>query len=101
MITDDPARELRRVVDRCASYPLARWDRADADGVTPATRVHQTCQALADLAADTDRRPRRVVPMLRPHGLADQVSVLAHDALQAGADENAVASLLADLRRVL
>lgn len=97
---DDPARELRRVVDRCAGLPLARWSRPDETGRTPAERVHDSCQRLEALAARAQGREVRTVPTLRPHGLADQVSVLAREAL-AVADPDQVAALLADLRRSL
>ncbi len=100
--TDDPARELRRVVDRCAGYPLARWSHRLSDGSTPADLVHSTCQRLADLAALREGQPQRTVPRLRPHGLADQVSVLTSDALTAASElSDEIAGLLAELRRGL
>ncbi|MFV0460327.1 MAG: hypothetical protein ACK5MT_16315 [Actinomycetales bacterium] len=118
---DDPVRELRRVVDRCVSYPLVRWSRPSPpatasaarasaatapggadDPVTPAQLVHRTCQHLADLAADAQGRTRRPVPQLRPHGLAAQLTVLTNDALSEAPDRHSeVARLLADLRRAL
>lgn len=97
---DDPERELRRVVDRCAALPLARWSRAGDDGRTPEQLVHATAQKLADLAAQASGDQRRVVPALRPHGLADQLTVLARDAL-AVCEPEPVATVLATLRRRL
>ncbi len=100
--TDDPARELRRVVARCAALPLARWQHPDADGTTPAERVHLACQGWADHAADVEGRARRQVPRLRPHGLADQVRVLVHDLLEADpASAGRVCADLVALRRAL
>ena len=92
---DDPARELRRVVARCAALPLVRWQQPDADGTTPAERLHAACQAWADSAADVEGEPRRPVPRLRPHGFADQVTVLVHDLLRV--DPTAAGRVAADL----
>ncbi len=100
------------------SYPLARWERpltetpalaeilptdATAGEVgTPIEAVHAVCQRLADLAAEAEDRPRRQVPRLRPHGLADQLTVLTRDALAAAPDRaTIVARLLVALRRTL
>ncbi len=100
--TDDPARELRRVVARCAALTLAAWQQPDADGTTPAERLHRACQAWAHSAADAEGEPRRQVPRLRPHGLADQVTVLVHDLLRVDPTEaGRVTADLVALRRGL
>lgn len=98
---EDPDRELRRVLDRCVGLPLARWDRPAEDGLTPADALRQVLQEFADLAADATGGPRREVPRLRLHGLADQLTVLTREALAAVDDEGGrlVAARLVDLRR--
>ncbi len=82
---------------------LDRLQRPDDAGLTPQQRVHATGQALADLAADAAGRARRPVPVLATHGVADQLTVLAHDVRTEGdpaAVREAVAVLIA-LRRTL
>ena len=44
-------------------------------------QIRAGLQRLADLAAEADDEPRRVVPELAPHALADQALVLGHDLL--------------------
>jgi len=61
-----------------------RLARADVLGVSPHDRVQVWLQATADLAAGASSSDRRVVPRLRPHGVADQVVVLTREALAAG-----------------
>jgi hypothetical protein len=107
MPDDDPRavldRELGRVATRLRGLSLARLQRPDDQGVTPAGRTHDCAQHLADLAADAAGRPRRPVPVLAAHGVADQLTVVAHDVLAEG-DEPAVvaaAAALTALRRAL
>jgi hypothetical protein len=104
---DDPRatleRELDRVLSRVRGLSLERLQRPDAQGITPAGRTHGCSQHLADLAADAVGRDRRPVPVLAPHGVADQLAVTAHDVLAEG-DETAVvdaAAALTALRRAL
>jgi hypothetical protein len=59
--------------------------------------ARDTVQRLADLAADAEGQPRRVVPALHPVAIADQLELLAHDATTAGADQRAVAALFGQL----
>lgn len=104
--TDDPARELRRVVARLASLSSERVDRravgAD-DSPAVGDRVRDQLQHLADVAADAEGRPRSLVPRLASHALGDQLSVLVDDALAVvDADGRAdVAARLTALRRTL
>ncbi|WP_460461353.1 hypothetical protein [Angustibacter peucedani] len=93
----DLAREAARVVDRLRSTAL---DRLDGE---LEQRVHETSQALADLAAGAAGRGRRPVPVLASHGVADQLAVCAHD-VQVEGDEVArreALALLVTLRRTL
>ena len=100
---EDPDRELRRVLDRCVGLSLARWDRPGEDGSTPADAVRRVLQEFADLAADATGTVRREVPVLRTHGLADQLAVLTRDALAVTGEEGRrqVAARLVTLRRQL
>lgn len=70
----DPSHEVRRVADRLATV-AARLDEAGH------RRVQEFLQWAADAASDGAGRPRRPVPVLRPHALADQVRVLGNDVL--------------------
>jgi hypothetical protein len=99
--TDDPARELRRVVERLAGLGPQRVGRAGADGVAPSARVRAVLALLAAQAADLRGDDHRTVPVLRPHALGDQLTVLVHEALEAGVDPSSVTARLTDLRRAL
>ena len=107
MPDDDPRalldRELGRVVTRLRGLSLDRLQRPDGQGVTPVSRTHECAQHLADLAADAVGRARRPVPALAAHGVADQLTVVAHDVLAEG-DEGSIAGAaeaLTALRRAL
>lgn len=75
--------------------------RAGADGVTASERVRAVLDLLAAQGADLRGDHRREVPVLRPHALGDQLTVLVREALDAGADPSAVRARLTDLRRAL
>ena len=98
---DDPARELRRVVERLAGLGQQRLSRAGADRRSPADLVRAELDALAVEAADLRGDDHRDVPLLRPHALGDQLSVLAREALAAGVPAGDVAARLVRLRRSL
>jgi nucleotide-binding universal stress UspA family protein len=95
--------ELTRVADRLRLLG-PRWAGRDrAEDAAAARLVRGLLQDFADAAADAQGRPRRAVPVLAGHGLADQVLVLGHDLLAAG-DPDAVAAgteRLTALRRAL
>ncbi|WP_432484210.1 hypothetical protein [Kineococcus esterisolvens] len=100
--------ELSRVLalqaDRVRATPLSQLDRArEGAGATRAERVRSAAQALADLAADAEGRPRRPLPHLALHGLGDQLAVTGADVLAHG-DAPALAAALEvvlELRRGL
>lgn len=111
-------RELRRCLDRLAALGPDRVTRsgpravgAEAVGATdsppPADVVRGVLQELADAGAELEGLPRRAVPALAPHALADQLAVLTADVLAAAVgrgDADAVALLherLLALRRAL
>ncbi|WP_363326460.1 hypothetical protein [Haloactinopolyspora sp.] len=55
-----------------------------------ADAVHQLAQRLADAAADARGEPRRPVPRLADHALADQLQVVARELSEAVRDTGAV-----------
>ena len=79
-------RELRRVTDRLRALDVGRLERPGPEGRTAAQLGLDTAQALADLAASVAGRPRRSVPVLPAHAVADQVTVTGHDLLAEGDD---------------
>lgn len=97
--------ELRRVATRLAALGPARLARPAEDAGAPADRVRPVLQDLADLAADLEGEPCRLVPVLAPHALADQLVVLVRDLLSAAGDDETVLddvhARLVDLRRSL
>lgn len=96
----DLLREADRVAERLRLLG-PRWGaRQHQPDVAAVATVRAALQALADLAADADGVPRRPVPDLALHALADQVLVLAHEAGRAGAAA-AAADVLSGLRRAL
>lgn len=97
---DDPrgevAREGQRVVDRLRSMPLTRVTGEVA------VQARALAQALADRAADVERRPRRPVPDIGDLAVGDQVAVMVRDLLALDLPEDdwrEVARELADARR--
>ena len=97
--------ELGRLATRLATLGPARLARPAQDGVSRADRVRPVLQELADRAADLEGRPRRPVPVLAPHALADQLVVLVRDVLVAAGDDQTVLDdvhgRLVGLRRAL
>ena len=83
--------ELRRLVERWHQLPL---DQA----LLRMPVVRPVVQALADAVAAVEDRPRVEVPDRGPRVVMDQLTVMVHDAGQAGLDPSA--DLLA-LRRAL
>ena len=106
------ARELDRVADRLRVIGPRYAARDTPEAAAVLDGVRAAIQRLADLAADAEGLPRRVVPRLAPYALADQVLVLGHDLLvAAGAGPegstpedpalSAGRDLLVELRRAL
>jgi hypothetical protein len=100
-LADGVRRELGRVGDRLRILG-PRWSQRE---VPPpeADRVRAVLQLFADLAADSSGEPRRAVPQLALHALADQLLVLGHDVLVAADPQalDAVHGALLELRRTL
>ena len=97
----DPARELRRVVERLAALGPQRVTRPAPDAGTPADLVRAELRALAVEAAALRGDDHREVPELKPHALGDQLAVLVHEALAAGVHPDRLTARLARLRRAL
>ena len=98
---DDPALELRRVVGRLSGLTPERAERPGPDGASPADLVRAELDALAADASARRGDDHREVPVLRPHALGDQLTVLVHEALDAGAATSDVVARLVRLRRSL
>ncbi|GAB7190212.1 hypothetical protein NUM3379_09180 [Kineococcus sp. NUM-3379] len=91
-------------MDRLRSASLSRLDRpAEGQERTRADVARAAAQALADLAADAEGRPRRTLPRLAVHGVGDQLAVVGADALAVcGPDAlRAAERHLVELRRAL
>ncbi|HEX6498002.1 MAG TPA: hypothetical protein VF054_03115 [Micromonosporaceae bacterium] len=89
-------RAVDRLVDQIAHWTPSRWAASSA-----APRVHALVQLLADLDAEVEGLPRRPVPRLdNDLALPDQLRVVAHDLVRAGADEALLASAAAEVDAV-
>jgi hypothetical protein len=96
-------RELDRVADRVRVMAPRLAARTGPEPEQALAAVRTLLQQLADLAADAEELPRRPVPELGAHALADQLVVLGRDVAGACA-EPALADaqeLLVALRRAL
>jgi hypothetical protein len=102
----DPYEVLRaaeRLADRLRLLG-PRWAaRSHAADERPAAAVRAALQQLADLGAQTEGEPRRAVPDIGLHALADQLLVLARDVTASGdpAALDGAARTLDELRAVL
>jgi len=74
--------ELRRLVERWQQLPL---DQA----LSRMPVVRPVVQALADAVAKVEHRSPVEVPDLGPRVVMDQLTVMVHDAAQAGLDPTA------------
>jgi hypothetical protein len=94
------ARDAERAADRLRVVGPRMAARTGEDAAALLDAVRADLQRLADAGADAEGRPRRTVPVLAPHALADQVLVLAHDVATAGdaAAVEAGLAVVADLR---
>jgi hypothetical protein len=76
-LSSELERAIGRVVEGTRHWSPARW-RSKADA------MHALVQALADIGADAEARPRRPVPRLpNDMQLPDQLQVIGHDLLDA------------------
>ena len=81
MAADDFAVSVDRLLNQVRHWGPGRWRRSRAD------LVYGLVQRLADLGAEAEQRPRRVVPRVGDLALPDQLRVMADDMLVAASDE--------------
>jgi hypothetical protein len=87
-VPDLPADDLIR---RLRARSVSSWSPARL------AAARHAVQRLADLAADAESQPKRVVPDVHPVAIADQLELLAHDAGGAGADPTDLEALFGQL----
>lgn len=67
---------------------MSRWTEASwavpVDGRSRADLAFALVQRLADISADAEHQPHRVVPRLDAAMLPDQLTVMVHDVLRTG-----------------
>lgn len=80
----DFAVAVDRLHNQVRHWEQGRW-WSRTGGITRGDLVYALVQRLADLAADAERQPRRVVPREHDMVLPDQLRVLADDLLAATA----------------
>jgi hypothetical protein len=102
------ATAVDQLVNQVGHWPASRWAaglRTGPPAPGPAVasrgdRVHALVQRLADLAADTEGRPRRPVPRLGDLVLADQARVMANDLLACAAPDRVMQQATEDVDAV-
>jgi hypothetical protein len=94
------AKEISSLVQRLRLWTPGRWAASCGSWGTRADLGRHLAQSCADLAADLEGVPRRVLPVLAPDLLvADQLAVTGDDLVRAGPgteqQEDVVAHVLA------
>jgi hypothetical protein len=89
---DDLTAAVDRLCAHVSHWTPPRWAAFGASGEQRGDLMYGLVQQLADLAADAEGQPRRVVPRL-PSDLAlpDQLRVVARDLVVAAADPQRIA----------
>ncbi|MDG4807940.1 hypothetical protein O7634_14385 [Micromonospora sp. WMMD1120] len=92
-------RAVRLLVGQVVHWQQPRWAAvASAGNVSRADLVHRLVQEIANLAADAEGEPRRVVPRLdNDLALPDQLRVVTADLLAADPGPDAVARAAAEV----
>ncbi|MEV4118258.1 hypothetical protein [Micromonospora sp. NPDC049645] len=90
---------VRLLVGQIAHWQQPRWSAAATTGnVSRADLVHRLVQEIANLAADAEGEPRRVVPRLdNDLALPDQLRVVTADLLAADPGTEALARAAAEV----
>ena len=81
---DEAARRLERLADRLRVVGPRLAVRQGPEAAELIGQIRGGLQRIADLTADADGEPRRPLPELSAHALADQALVLGHDLLGGG-----------------
>ncbi len=97
---DEATKRLDRLADRLRVVGPRLAARQSAEAAELIAQVRAGLQRIADLTADADGEPRRPLPVLKAHALADQALVLGNDLLKGGERSDvfrveAVAAILA------
>jgi hypothetical protein len=116
-LTDQVQAGADRLVRQVTGWSPARWrtvvvvpaglaaGEAESPELLPQCDVvFGLVQAVAALAAEAEGEPRRAVPWVAELALADQLVVVVHDLVAAGASDAVLSSalaLLAEARRAL
>lgn len=82
--------DLERTVGKLSSMPLARLDRADDEGRSPADRAHALAQYLVDKTTllTPDDPTSQALPRLSSHASAAALAVVGRDFLLAALGSN-------------
>ncbi|GAA1816344.1 hypothetical protein HC028_10260 [Planosporangium flavigriseum] len=93
-MTTELSRAVDRLLNHVSHWTPPRWAASAASGAgTRADVMYALLQRLADLAADTEGQPHRVVPRLdNLLGLPDQLRVIVTDLVVANPDEATLAT---------
>jgi hypothetical protein len=91
--------ELTRAVDMLRSMPIPKLSRSTGEvGPTRAERARDVAQFLADLAADAESGPRRVIPDVGDPAVGDQIAVTGRDLVRSECGEQVMQSAAESLR---
>ncbi|GAB6900822.1 hypothetical protein [Kineosporia succinea] len=81
---EEAVKRLDRLADRLRVVGPRMAARSSDEAAELLGRIRAGLQRIADLTAEADGEPRREVPVLGAHALADQALVLGHDLLRGG-----------------
>ena len=94
MTADDFAVSVDRLLNQVRHWGPGRWRRSRAD------LVYGLVQRLADLGADAEHRPRRMVPRVGDVVLPDQLRVVADDLLAAAPPEELICQATSEVNAI-
>ncbi|MET8348858.1 MULTISPECIES: hypothetical protein [unclassified Micromonospora] len=99
MSTAELDQAVRLLVRQVAHWEQPRWAAVATTGnMSRADLVHRLVQEIANLAADAEGEPRRVVPRLdNDLALPDQVRVVVADLIAAGPGAEVLARAAAEV----
>lgn len=75
--------ETTALLHRIGRWTVDGW-HIEVHGRARSETVFALVQRLADVAADAEHQPRRIVPRLDDPMLVDQLTVMVHDVLNTG-----------------